>query len=91
MRIRDEVLDSINDKPINEGELKSKSKAKKTQASPTAEAQAKLLPKIEQGFTETVLPVMSTKRLGKHNRVYSNRLSIIVERSPKQSKKVSPT
>ncbi len=83
------MLDSINDKAIEEREEKTKSNAAKTQVSPTLDTQAKLLPKIEKGNTETVLPVMSTKRLGKHNRVYSNCLSVIVERSPKESKKAN--
>jgi hypothetical protein len=47
MRIRDQVLDSINDKAIEEREEKTKSKATKTQVSPTPDSQAKLLPKIE--------------------------------------------
>lgn len=89
MRIREGLLDSINDKAIEEGEEKSINKAKKTEVSPNSEAQVKLLPKIEQGITETVLPVMSAKRLGKNKRVHSNQLSVIAERSSKQSKKVN--
>jgi hypothetical protein len=38
MRIREGLLDSINDKAIEEGEEKSINKAKKTEVSPNSEA-----------------------------------------------------
>ena len=72
---------------MDEGQENTKIKEKK--ASPSPDTQGKLLPKIDKGLSETALPMMSNKRIGKHNRVYSNKLTVIAERSPKQTKKVN--
>ena len=43
------------------------------------------LPKI--GNSEVIKPVVTKRRLGKSNRTYDQRLSVIAERSPKSPKK----
>jgi|LauGreDrversion4_2_1035121.scaffolds.fasta_scaffold236540_1 hypothetical protein len=86
MIIRDQVIEAID--------VKEKSKEKiirrpsKSSRSPSPESSVIILPKIEAGNSDGgIQPVISGKRLGKHNRVYSNRLSVIAERSPKPAKK----